>query len=146
MNRCNGVIFTVLLVLLLAACSTKIDSKHQATLYEQLGAHQGMERLVNTVIKKIAKDEQIFPYFAKASVSHFKQGFMSHLCQTTGGPCQYTGDTMVDIHTGMNINEADFNRVVELLIEAMEEIDITYQTQNRVLAKLAPLRAQIIKI
>ena len=35
-------------------------------------------------------------------------------------------------------------RVVELLVEAMEESGINYPTQNRVLAKLAPLRDQIM--
>ena len=51
---------------------------------------------------------------------------------------------MIDIHTGMNINERDFNRVVELLISAMEESGISYQDQNRVLKILAPSRADII--
>jgi hemoglobin len=52
---------------------------------------------------------------------------------------------MVDIHTGMNINEADFNRVVELLVLAMEDAGVSYREQNLVLAKLAPLRGEVIK-
>jgi hemoglobin len=62
------------------------------------------------------------------------------------GPCQYNGDTMIDIHTGMNITERDFNRVVEMLIKAMEDEEISYQTQNKLLFKLAGLRDQVIKI
>lgn len=53
---------------------------------------------------------------------------------------------MVAIHTGMNINETDFNHVVELLINAMNELNINHTVQNKVLAKMAPLRAEIIEI
>ncbi|GHG04762.1 group I truncated hemoglobin [Thalassotalea marina] len=124
-------------------CSSKVTEE---SLYQQLNGQPGIEKIVDSFIQQIAKDKQIFPYFAKASVSHFRQGFITHLCDVSGGPCQYQGDNMNDIHTGMQITEADFNRVVELLINAMEENNITYPAQNRVLALLAPLRAEVIKI
>ena len=66
------------------------------------------------------------------------------MCTSVNGPCEYNGDSMVDIHTGMNIDEKDFNRVVELLIAAMEDEGIGYSTQNKVLKALAPLRSDII--
>ena len=53
---------------------------------------------------------------------------------------------MVAIHTGMNITEADFNRVVDLLINAMNEQKISHTLQNKILAKMAPLRHEIIRI
>ncbi|WP_159822159.1 hypothetical protein [Colwellia sp. 20A7] len=53
---------------------------------------------------------------------------------------------MVAIYTDMNITERDFNHVVELLIQAMEDEGISYQTQNKLLFKLAGLRDQVIKI
>ena len=53
---------------------------------------------------------------------------------------------MVAIHTGMNINEKDFNHVVDLLINAMNEQNIPHTVQNKILAKMAPLRGKIIKI
>ncbi|GAA5139700.1 group I truncated hemoglobin [Thalassotalea piscium] len=144
----NLIRFSVItsLTCLLFACSSHTENAEQNNLYQALGQQQGIERLVSIFVKKLGQDKQIFPYFAKSSVSHFKQGFISHLCDVSGGPCQYEGDNMVDIHTGMNINEADFNRVVELLVEAMEEAGINYPTQNKVLAKFAPLRGQVIKI
>ena len=118
----------------------------ESQLYKDIGGQAGIEKLVDAFVKRIVADKEILPYFAKSSVTHFKQGFISHLCTTVDGPCQYDGDNMVDIHTGMQISEADFNRVVELLIKAMEDVDITYPNQNRILAKLAVLREQIIKI
>jgi hemoglobin len=122
----------------------KIQKKH--LLYNEMGGQEGIENLVDAFIKRIPTDKEILPYFAKSSVKHFKEGFINHLCFITKGPCQYNGDSMVDIHTGMNITERDFNRVVEILIEAMEDIGISYQSQNRLLSQLAPLRGQVIKL
>ena len=132
--------------MLLTACSTNSLTTNQSSLYQTLGSEQGIKQIVDNLVIKISKDKQVFPYFAKASVSHFKQGLEMHFCAISNGPCEYTGDSMVDIHTGMNINEADFNRLVELLVEVMEESGVKYTTQNKLLAELAPMRAEIIKI
>ena len=53
---------------------------------------------------------------------------------------------MVQIHTGMAISESDFNRVVDLLINAMNEVGIAHSVQNQVLARLAPMRSEVIKL
>lgn len=136
---------TLAAIVLLGACSSP-NTSNKATLYQQLGGESGVETLVDYFIKGIARDEQVLHYFAKANVTHFRKGFILHLCDISNGPCSYDGDNMVDIHTGMNINEGDFNRIVEILIEAMEEVDLPYTTQNRLLSRLAPLRKDVIKL
>ena len=115
-------------------------------MYQQLGGQTGLDRLVDSFINQIGHDEQIIHYFEHANISHFREGFINHLCVLTDGPCEYTRDSMVEIHTGMHINEADFNHVVDLLINAMNEQNIDHTVQNKILAKMAPLRSEIIKI
>ncbi|NOU52682.1 group 1 truncated hemoglobin [Pseudoalteromonas sp. JBTF-M23] len=116
------------------------------TLYQQVGEQAGLERLVDAFIKQIGQDEVVFPYFKQTNVSHFRAGFITHMCDVLDGPCTYEGDNMVQIHTGMKINEHDFNHTVDLLIAAMNEVRLSHSLQNKILARLAPLRAQIIKI
>ncbi|MCO7189412.1 MULTISPECIES: group 1 truncated hemoglobin [unclassified Pseudoalteromonas] len=122
------------------------QSAARPTLYQKIGGEAGLERLVDLFIQEIGRDKAILPYFAKANVSRFRQGFITHLCDTLDGPCDYQGDSMIQIHTGMQITEADFNRVVELLINAMTEAGIDHTTQNQILARLAPLRGVVIKM
>ncbi|MFC3034432.1 group 1 truncated hemoglobin [Pseudoalteromonas fenneropenaei] len=135
----KAVLFATLL--LVSGCQTASPS-----LYQQIGAEAGAERLVDAFINQIGNDAQILPFFANASVAHFRAGFLTHMCDVLDGPCEYRGDSMVQIHTGMAIKEADFNRVVELLIAAMDEVGISVPVQNQILARLAPLRGEIIKI
>lgn len=140
----KGALVVIILKLLLGCAS--LESSKKNSLYENIGGQKGIETIVDTFIKKISSDTEILPYFAKSSVSHFRNGFIAHLCDSIGGPCDYKGDSMIDIHTGMNINEKDFNRIVELLISAMEDSGISFQNQNRILKTLVPARAHIINI
>ncbi|MFY8328788.1 group I truncated hemoglobin [Pseudoalteromonas sp. ZZD1] len=135
-------LFFVLLLSTLMACT----SASKLSLYQQLDGQEGIERLVDSFINQIGTDDTILPYFTHANVAHFRAGFITHLCAITNGPCEYKGDNMVDIHTGMHISERDFNRVVDLLINAMDEQHISHSVQNQVLAKMAPLRSEIINI
>nr|WP_283710086.1 group 1 truncated hemoglobin [Pseudoalteromonas prydzensis] len=132
----------IIFTMVLSACSNMAN----LTLYQQLDGKAGLERLVDSFINQIGNDEQIIHYFEHANISHFREGFINHLCVLTNGPCEYTRDSMVEIHTGMHITEADFNHVVDLLINAMNEQNIDHTVQNKILAKMAPLRSQIIKI
>ena len=126
--------------LLVSGCATT----SQKTLYEQLGGEAGINNIVENLVQEIGQDQQIFHYFAEARVSRFKENLIEHFCAISDGPCNYTGDNMVDIHTGMNIHEKDFNHLVDLLINAMDTEGIPHRIQNQLIARLAPLRKEII--
>ena len=85
-----------------------------------------------------------FHYFLEPQESTFWAGLVQLFCDVTDGPCKYTGDNMVDIHTGMNVTEGDFNHLVDLLINSMDEQGIPHLTQNKLLARLTPLRGEVI--
>jgi len=93
---------------------------------------------------KLGRDPTVRPFFLHSNLELFHEKFTNHLCQIAGGPCEYEGDSMVHVHIGMDINEAEFNRVVEIPIDAMEAEDVPQGLQNRLLARLAPLREDII--
>lgn len=136
--------FVVLIIFLvgLNACS----SISQQSVYAQMGGQQKIEQVVDNFINEIEFDPVIFEYFKDSDVDRFKEKFIEHLCNLTGGPCEYSGDTMVQVHTGMNMSEADFNRGVDLLINAMTKAQIPHTVQNKVLAILATKRNEMLYI
>ncbi len=134
------ILINSLILWLLSSCA----SFNQQSIYERLGGEQKLSLIVEDFISEIGNDPIVYPYFEKASVSHFRKGIYSHLCDVAGGPCKYQGDSMVEIHTGMNVSEKAFNRLVELLVNALDKNDVDTQTQNRLLSKLAPLRSEVM--
>ena len=129
------------LTLFLTNCS---GIRSQENLYEALGGEVALERIADNFILEIANDDRVIGYFEDTNVERFRQFFIEHMCMLTDGPCEYTGDTLVDTHVGMNITEAAFNAIVEDIMAAMNKADISIGTQNRVLARMAELREQII--
>jgi hemoglobin len=130
----------ILFVLPITSCSTLPDK----TLYQRLGGEQTIQQIVDNLVVEIGHDEVVFHHFAKSNVTRFKKHLALHLCELTDGPCQYDGDNMMDIHTGMKVTEKEFNHLVDLLINAMNNADIPHTLQNQVLSRLAPLRSQVI--
>jgi hemoglobin len=57
----------------------------------------------------------------------------------------YTGDSMAESHKGQNVSRSDFNALVEDLIAAMDEQGISVPVQNRLIARLAPMRPDVIE-
>ncbi|MBU6953795.1 group 1 truncated hemoglobin [Hahella sp. HN01] len=115
-----------------------------ASLYRALGGEQGIARLVDRFVEEISYSEDIAPFFADTDPDRFREKLSEQLCNISGGPCEYTGDSMRDSHSGMSISEADFNKTVDLLINVMNKEGVPYPTQNRLLKRLAPMRKDII--
>lgn len=138
----RAAVLTVVLSLMACANVTVSDR----TLYQDLGGTQGITEIVDLFILEIANDERVLPYFADSNVQRFRETVIEHFCMISDGPCDYSGDTMIQVHTGMNINETDFNAVVENLIAAMDNTGTPIAAQNRLLERLARLRPEIIRI
>jgi hemoglobin len=130
------------LCLFLVACAA--PSKAPESLYEEIGGQATIKAITNNFIKEISFNETIYRYFEKTNIVRFREKFNEHLCVSTGGPCTYTGDTMVKVHQGQKINETDFNTTVDLLVSAMAKAGLTYPQQNRVLKVLAPMRGDML--
>ena len=132
-------LFISLLTLFSLGCA------HQSnTLYNQIGGEPSIQNITDNLVDQIGSNDIIFKYFEKSNVDRFRRSFATHLCESTGGPCEYKGDKMQEVHRGMMINEGDSNATVNLLIIAMRQAGLTHRQVNRVLAKLVPDQKNIV--
>ncbi len=137
----------VTLSLAMSACTSTPSSALPAkddSLYQALGGQPGITRIVEGMLINIADNPRIVGHFAETDIDRLNEKLIEQFCVESGGPCEYTGDSMRDSHTGLNLTEADFNALVEALIDAMREQHVPVTAQNRLLARLAPMRSDII--
>ncbi len=83
-------------------------------------------------------------FFRDSNIGLFREKLSEHICMLTGGPCEYTGDNMEQVHAGMNISESEFNHGVDLLVVAMAKANIHHTVQNKILAVIVPTRDEMI--
>lgn len=112
--------------------------------YQELGGKAGVEKIVDNFINEISFDQNIVKFFEGTDINRLREKLIEQFCHESGGPCEYTGDSMKDVHAGMDITKGEFNRVVELLQAAMDDAGTPQTAQNRLIRSLAPMRPDII--
>ena len=131
-------------LILFAAALCVSGSGARAELYDDLGGQAGMQVIVDHAIQRWLADPRVGPTFAETNMDRFRRLITEQLCQVAGGPCRYTGRTMAAAHRGLDLTRAQFNALAEDLQDAMEDSGVAYHTQNRLLAKLAPMQRDTV--
>lgn len=132
-------LIALLLLMLQSACS----QQPAPSLYQQLGGEAGINAITDGLLYEIEHDSRIVHHFADTDIARFRRLLAEQLCEISGGPCQYSGETMAKSHTGFNISLADFDALVEGLIKVMQRENIAISAQNQLLALLAPMYKDI---
>ena len=114
------------------------------TLFADLGGTPGMTRLVDAATARFLADGRIKAAFDDTNIPRFKRMLADQLCQASGGGCVYKGRTMQAAHKGLHLRVRDFNALVEDLQSAMDAVGIPFGTQNRLLARLAPMEPDVV--
>jgi hemoglobin len=128
---------------LLAGCAQQPPKDD--SLYIALGERPGIQKIVEGMLLHVARDPRIVEFFRKVDIVRVRDKLVEKFCVEAGGPCTYTGDTLAEAHKGMNLTRSDFNALVENLIDAMDDQHIPVPTQNRLIARLAPQRGEVIE-
>lgn len=132
----------LLVCLLLGACAGQ--PPRDDSLYQQLGGEPGVTRIVEGMLLRIADDRRIVEHFQDIDIQRLRDKLIEQFCAEAGGPCVYTGDSMEESHKGQALTPSDFNALVENLQAAMTAEGVSIPAQNRLLARLAPMRGQVI--
>ncbi|GAD61526.1 group I truncated hemoglobin [Aquipseudomonas alcaligenes] len=135
---------SIILALLLGACAASPPPPTDDSLYRGLGELPGITRIVEGMLLNAARNPRITHHFADVDIERLRDKLIEQICVEAGGPCVYTGDSMEESHKGLNIDRGDFNALVEDLIDAMDAEGVAVPVQNRLLARLAAMRGQII--
>lgn len=135
-----------LLAVLLSACATAPQKSvvKNATLYQRLGGAPGVEAVVDAALKHVHGDLRINIFFENTDLADLRRLLIEQICAATGGPCTYTGRSMEEAHSGMNLTDKDFDVFVEDLVAAMTEVKVSSELQNEVLGLFGPMRPQVV--
>ena len=145
-----------LCVALAAGCAATPPAKHPApsangaagakgdALYRALGGTNGIAKVVDAALVEIHGDLRINVFFEKTDMADLRRLLIEQLCAATGGPCEYTGRSMEEAHSGLNLTDADFDAFVEDLVRAMDSQKVPKDLQKQLLGLLGPMRPQVV--
>lgn len=134
-------------IALLIGCNFAIAANGapaQDTLFADLGGQDAIVKIANDTTDNFLADDRIKATFDQTDMTRFRKMLAEQFCQISDGPCVYTGHSMRDAHKGLHLKNADFNAVVEDLQKALDKNGVAFATQNRLLARLAPMQHDIV--
>jgi hemoglobin len=114
------------------------------TLFADMGGQAGIDRIVDASVDNYLADDRIKAIFDESNIDRLRAEFKVQFCQVAGGGCDYKGHNMTAAHKGLHLTNTDFNAVVEDLQTAMDKVGLPFATQNRFLARLAPMQHQVV--
>jgi len=112
-------------------------------VFKDFGEMPGLTALMDDFMVLLLADPRTKGFFENADQKGVKRHLAEQFCVILGGPCTYTGRDMKTVHEGFGINRSQFNALVEDLQIAMSKRHIPFRSQNKLLAKLAPLHRDI---
>lgn len=140
----RGVLIAASLLVSFASIGFAQDAGTPAPLYKAFGERPGLARIVDNATNRWLADARILDTFDNLNIERFKSRLVDQLCELLGGPCHYTGRNMYLSHKGLHLDTAQFNALVEGLQLAMDDSDISFATQNKLLAILAPMKRDVV--
>lgn len=100
--------------------SDEHPSAEATTPYDKIGGHDGVVRLVGEFYRRVLADPELMPFFVDVStqkLAHIQSEFFS---MALGGPVEYTGRPLAEVHAGLGIRTRHLQRFLDHLLETLE--------------------------
>jgi len=105
----------------------------------------GIMRIVDGLVSRSIADPAIADIFVAQDLVRLRRTLFEQFCYILNAGCDYSGRDMKSAHASLGIRSQDLNRLVENLQAAMEEEGVPFRNQNRFLAKLAPMKKDVVE-
>ena len=118
------------------------------SLYSRLGGYDAIAAVVDDFIQAVVNDTRLGKYFENLgddSCQRAQQLTVDFVCEATGGPVHYLGRDMLTAHKGMGIDDADWDKAVELLTGTLNKFDCPAQERDELLGCVASLKNDIVE-
>jgi hemoglobin len=126
-------------------CLAAAGAAVHTTLYDRLGGAAGVTAIADELIDRVSSDPKLGQSFKDTKLDHIKKLLAEQLCELSGGPCHYSGDSMREVHAGHHISQAEFYGMVEDLRAILRERRVSLGATNQLLRLLAPMRRDVVE-
>ena len=116
------------------------------TLYDRLGGLDAINALTESWVARVGGDERANKKFARTDIERLMKEVVDQLCEATGGPCTYTGRSMLETHAGMKVTAGEFDVVMQHLDAALDELNVPKAERDELVGLLRPMRVDIVEV
>jgi hemoglobin len=127
------------------AQSAQVMAAPNETAISGFGGYAGLMKINLDLVARLKVSPKIGVLFKDTDADRLARQLSDQFCELLGGGCKYTGADMKAAHQGMGIKTHHFNTLAEDLQAAMDTAGVSQSEQFRLIAKLAPMKRDIVE-
>jgi hemoglobin len=114
------------------------------TIYDQIGGQPVIKTATTVFYGRIADDAALARWFDGIDISRLRAHQRAFLAAALDGPQLFTGLDLGEAHSGMEITDDAYTRVVAHLITTLDDLGVEQHTLTEVELRLESLRTQVV--
>ena len=143
-------IVTTVLAATMATAGFAQTARTEKPLFDRLGGQPAIQAVANGLVDRILADNRVNKWFAHAASSAentklYKEKLAAFICQSTGGPCKYTGMDMTAAHKGRGVTNEAFAAVAEDLSAVLDQLKVPAKEKGEVMTLVGSLKPAIVQ-
>lgn len=114
------------------------------SIYEDIGGEDALITVVDDFYDRVLADPELVAFFKGTNMPRLKGMQVEFFAAALGGPDEYHGRTMKDVHLGRGIGQSHFDLVATHLNDALSGAGVPPDTAITIIGKIAPLADDIV--
>lgn len=150
-NRISSSWFLLLVVVTSISFAQKKEAtKKETSLYDRLGGVYAIATVVDDFIERVAADSLLNANPAikeardRVPAAGLKYRVTELVCQSTGGPCKYTGRSMKESHKHLNITGKDWDALAADFKATLDKFKVPEKEQQELFTIIASTKKDIV--
>lgn len=115
-----------------------------STIFEKIGGHGSVVALIDLFYTKVLASPITGPMFQGVNVDHTKNMQVELFSSALGSGTPYTGKSMVQAHTGLNITKEQFDAVAQYLHESLGELGVDEESTGVIMNYAASMEGKVV--
>jgi hemoglobin len=141
--------FILGLTLASASLATTVQAVEQASLYDRLGGYNAIVAVVDDLVLRLAKDEQLGRFWehrGEDGIQREKQLIVDFIANKAGGQLYYTGREMKLSHKGMRISEKDWDILMKHLNATLDKFALAPKERQDVIDFIVSTKDDMVEL
>jgi len=114
------------------------------SVYEQIGGQDALIAVVDDFYDRVLGDPELAVFFKGTNMPRLKGMQVEFFAAALGGPDEYRGRSMKDVHHGRGIGQHHFDLVAGHLTEALTSAGVPSEIIGTIIGTIAPLADDIV--
>jgi hemoglobin len=115
-----------------------------SSLFQKYGGFAKVSRVVLAFYDKVLDSDQIGDFFVEIDMSRLVDHQTKFISSLLGGPASYTDDRLKQLHAHIGISDRDFDEMVKLLGEALDDNGLEPGDRDAVMREIEARRSYIV--